>query len=464
MNWGIRAPLLTVMLCLACGGAEEQGGRDQALSAGAATVFDRTRLSYEQPLPALSGERREAFLLGNAVFDRGWITAPAAATQVDGLGPLFNAASCAACHLNSGRGRPPKEPGEMMLSMIVRLSVPGMHEHGGPLPEPSYGTQLQDRAIAGVSPEAQVTVRYEELPGAFADGEAFSLRKPVYIVEQLGYGPLSPDVLMSPRVAPAVFGLGLLAAIPEATLYSLADPDDRDGDGISGRINHVWDVQAGAPAVGRFGWKASQPNLAQQTAAAFLGDMGLSTELFPTQECTSAQRACSAAPVGALDGEPEVEPTDFASLIHFMHTLAVPARRDYARPAVAQGERIFHELGCARCHLPSLQTGALPGFPELEGHTIRPYTDLLLHDMGEGLSDLRPDYEASGQEWRTPPLWGIGLVKTVNSHAYFLHDGRARGLLEAVLWHGGEAQAARDGVLALSKQERAALVAFLESL
>ena len=226
----------------------------------------------------------------------------------------------------------------------------------------------------------------------------------------------------------------------------------------------MWDVQAGALAVGRFGWKAGQPNLAQQTAAAFLDDMGLSTALLHTQECTPAQRACNAAPTGEENGQPEVEAADFAALIRFMHTLAVPARRDYGLPAVVQGKRIFHEIGCPSCHVPSLQTGALPGFPELEDHTIRPYTDLLLHDMGEGLADMRPDYEASGQEWRTPPLWGIGLVKTVNFHAFFLHDGRARGLLEAVLWHGGEAQFAKDAVLRLSKEERAALVAFLESL
>jgi len=223
-------------------------------------------------------------------------------------------------------------------------------------------------------------------------------------------------------------------------------------------------VQTGALAVGRFGWKANQPNLAQQTAAAFLSDIGLSTPLFPAQECMPAQSACSAAPTGEENGKPEVQAEDLAAVIRFMHTLAVPARRDYDRPEVVQGQRIFHEIGCPSCHVPNLQTGALPGFPELENHTIRPYTDLLLHDMGEGLADMRPDHEASGQEWRTPPLWGIGLVETVNFHAYFLHDGRARGLLEAVLWHGGEAQSARDAVLQLSREERAALVAFLESL
>jgi CxxC motif-containing protein (DUF1111 family) len=270
--------------------------------------------------------------------------------------------------------------------------------------------------------------------------------------------------LFSPRVAPAVFGLGLLAAVPAEALEALADPDDVDGDGISGRVNHVWDAQAQAPAIGRFGWKANQPNLLQQTAGAFLGDMGITSSLFPAGECAAAQEQCLVQPSGGEDGAPELSDSLLASVVHYMHTLAVPARRRVDDLEVLEGKRLFMDSGCAECHVPKLETGALEGFAELSGQVIRPYTDLLLHDMGDDLGDGRPDFEATGNEWRTPPLWGIGLVHTVNRHDYLLHDGRARGVLEAVLWHGGEAEAARDAVLALSETDRRRLVAFLESL
>lgn len=457
---------VAALLLVGCSEEDKAQGPEpnEQFSGGAATVFDKTRMAYAQALPALDGDRETEFFVGNSVFNRGWITAPASVTQFDGLGPLFNANNCSACHLKDGRGRPPEEPGEMMLSMLVRVSVPGMDAHGGPLGEPNYGGQLQDRAIMNVAPEAQVTIQYEEVPGTFADGEAFSLRKPTYVVDQLAYGPLASDVMLSPRVAPAVFGLGLLAAVPESTLEGFADPEDKDGDGISGRINHVWDVRAGKAAVGRFGWKANQPTLEQQSAGAFQGDMGISSEMFHAQECTAVQTECLAAPAGEEDGGPEILPEDLASVVHYMHTLAVPARRDYDKPEVLHGKRIFNDIGCADCHVASMKTGLMAGFPELENHTIRPYTDLLIHDMGPGLADNRPDFEADGQEWRTAPLWGVGLVQTVNHHNYLLHDGRARGPMEAVLWHGGEAQTARDEVLKLSRDERAALLAFLGSL
>jgi CxxC motif-containing protein (DUF1111 family) len=466
------APACLLIAVVACGDdapaqlvLESEAEADEQFSGGAQTVFDVSRMAFAQDFPSLSGEREDQFFLGNSIFNRGWITAPASVTQFDGLGPLFNATNCSACHLKDGRGRPPEKPGELMLSMLVRVSVPGTDEHGGPKAEPNYGEQLQDRGVLGVAPEVFVSVTYEERPGAFADGEAFSLRMPRYGYEQLAYGALAPDALFSPRVAPAVFGLGLLAAVPDATLESLADPDDLDGDGISGRINHVWDVRQGRAAVGRFGWKANQPTLEQQTAGAFLGDMGITSELFRAQECSAAQVACSAQPGGEdPDGGPEVSASALESVVHYMHTLAVPARRDFDDHEVRQGKQLFEQSGCGNCHVARLETGTLAGFPEVERQRIRPYTDLLLHDMGEGLADGRPDFEASGQEWRTPPLWGIGLVHTVNRHEYFLHDGRARGLLEAVLWHGGEAQAARDAVMQLSKTERTALLAFLQSL
>jgi CxxC motif-containing protein (DUF1111 family) len=438
---------------------------DEILSGGAATVADDSRMAYAQALPQLHGDREDDFFVGNALFNRSWVTAPASVAQADGLGPLFNATNCSACHLKDGRGRPPRSDDEAFTSMLLRLSLPDADAQGAQLGDPIYGGQLQDNGIPGVPPEARPRVRYVEQPGAFADGTPYSLRKPTYVLESLAYGPLAPGVLMSPRVAPAVFGLGLLAALSDETLAARADPDDRDGDGISGRLNYVWDLQRGAPVIGRFGWKANQPTILQQTAAAFQNDIGVSARPFLEQPCSATQTACKAQPTGEdAPGAPEVTDQQLASVVHYMHTLAVPARRGLEQPAVKRGKKVFLAAGCDGCHVPKLRTGVLADFPELSNQSIRPYTDLLLHDMGEGLADGRPDFEASGSEWRTPPLWGIGLVQTVNQHAFFLHDGRARGLLEAILWHGGEAEAARIAVEKLPTADREALIAFLESL
>jgi CxxC motif-containing protein (DUF1111 family) len=457
---------------LGCAAAACSGGhqdKDEELSGGEnGTVFNTTRDAFAQAFDSITGEHEMQFFLGNSIFNRAWVTAPASVRDFDGLGPLFNATNCSACHFKDGRGHPPRSPDEALVGLLIRISVPGTDAHGGPKPEPNYGTQIEGNAIRGVPREAVVKITYQERPGEYADGEAFSLRKPHYAFGQLGYGPLAADVMVSPRVAPAMIGLGLLEAVPESTLEELADPDDEDGDGISGRINHVWSVKAKKTVVGRFGWKANQPTLEQQTTGAFQGDMGITTELFPEQECTEAEVECREARSGGGAADepdaPEASPQFVAAVVDYAHNLAVPARRNWTDPEVVHGKHLFEDIGCGGCHVGRLETGTLEGFPELEHQTIRPYTDLLLHDMGEGLADHRPDYEADGREWRTAPLWGIGLVETVNSHQLFLHDGRARGLAEAVLWHGGEAQAARDAFVKLTKAERRALLAFLASL
>jgi CxxC motif-containing protein (DUF1111 family) len=458
--------LLGLIALGACRGLPP-GGKDQPapgeqLAGGELTVADTTRNAFGHPAPGLSREDGLLFFVGNSFFNQNWVTAPASTTARDGVGPLFNARSCAGCHLRDGRGSPPAPPGEPpALGLLVRLSVPGEGPHGAPLPEPAYGEQLQDQAILGVPPEGALVVSYAEIAGRFADGEPYSLRAPAYSLGGLAYGRHDPALLLSPRVANQIIGLGLLEALPEAEILALADPDDADGDGISGRANYVWDVASGQLALGRFGWKANQPSLAQQTAAAFNGDMGISTPLFAGQNCADGQRACLEAPDG---GQPEIAPDDFAKVVLYTSTLGVPARRNWDDAQVLAGRRLFREIGCASCHTPQRQTGVHPRFDALSNQTIWPYTDLLLHDMGPGLADGRPDFLASGSEWRTPPLWGIGLIPTVNGHSFYLHDGRARSLIEAVLWHGGEAEAARQRVLTLSKAERAALIAFLESL
>jgi CxxC motif-containing protein (DUF1111 family) len=428
------------------------------------TVSPPSRGSFAFPAANLSSDRLGRFQSGNFIFGRTWVNAGASTTGLDGLGPTFNSQSCSGCHDRDGRGHPPASADEPMFTMLVRLGVPGQDTDGGPRPEPRYGGQLNDRAILGVPVEGRAVVSYAELPGQYADGTPFSLRAPRYEFRDLGYGALAPDLLFSPRVAPAMIGLGLLEALPEATLLGLADPDDRDGDGISGRTNRVFDLRAGAERVGRFGWKANNPSLEQQVAGAFLGDLGITSPLFPEENCPGGQIACRASRSGAGPGETEIDPDRLDKVVTYCHLLAVPAQRRAEDPQVRAGKALFREVGCASCHIETLVTGDLPAFPELERQTIHPYTDLLLHDLGEALADGRPDYLASGSEWRTPPLWGLGLVKTVNGHNTLLHDGRARGFAEAILWHGGEAQASRERFRRLGATERAALVAFLESL
>lgn len=432
-----------------------------ALSGGTTTTYLENREAFSAPLANLDRSRLRAFAFGRHLFRRNWVIAPASVDSLDGLGPTFNRVSCSGCHLKDGRGRPPKNFDEPMKAMVVRLSIPGVAGDGGPLPHPNYGTQLQDKGILGVPKEGRARIVYEELAGFFGDGEPYSLRAPIYQFSEMSHGPLGAEALYSGRVAPATHGLGLLEAVDEGLIISRADPEDLDGDGISGRVNWVWDPVDQKRALGRFGWKASVVSLYQQVAGAAVADMGITTSVFPTQNCLPAQSACLSAPDG---GAPELDDARLAKLVLYTRSLAVPARRNVNEPVVRQGELLFLDAGCGGCHLPNWETSSEALMPELAGQNIHAYTDLLLHDMGEGLADGRPDFEASGREWRTPPLWGIGLIHRVNLHRFFLHDGRARGLMEAILWHGGEAEVSRDIVRAMSSEDREALIAFLNSL
>jgi CxxC motif-containing protein (DUF1111 family) len=424
-----------------------------ALSGGNTTVFDATLNAFSLAAPNLAGLSLARHEAGDVAFEIAFVPAPAAANG--GLGPVFDNVSCEACHEGDGRGRPPL-PGEQISSLLFRASVAGAGPHGGPNPVPGFGGQLQLRAISGFDPEINAVISYVERRGRFTDGTGFSLRVPRYALSGM-YIPLPAGVLFSPRVAPAVFGLGLLEAVPEGDILSRADPRDRNRDGISGRANYVWDAVRQRTVVGRFGWKANTPTLVQQTAGAYNGDMGVTSPLFPAESCEGQVPGCARH-------APEVDDQTVGNVAFYSQTLGVPARRNLDDPDASAGERLFYAAGCAGCHTPTLRTGVLRGVPEVSNQEIHPYTDLLVHDMGDGLSDDRPDFQASGREWRTPPLWGIGLVQTVNDHTDFLHDGRARSLLEAVLWHGGEAAGARERVRRFSARERAALVAFLQSL
>ncbi|NUB46260.1 c-type cytochrome [Fertoebacter nigrum] len=448
----------------------------EGLPAGKATVRARANAdAFSLPSGNIAFDREMDFKLGNGLFKKLWVSAPSSTLASDGLGPLYNARGCQNCHIKDGRGHAPEGPDDGAVSMFLRLSVPGgtgpagIADYLATLPDPNYGEQLQDLAIAGQAAEGRMVITYTETPVTLADGSVVSLRAPSYAVADLGYGPLHPDVMLSPRVAPQMIGLGLLEAIPAADILALADPDDADGDGISGRPNIVWSVEYQVPMLGRFGLKAGAPTVRQQSAAAFAGDMGLSNPLFPdpSGECTMAQTLCRDAPAGQEPGLRDGLEVDGQSLdlvTFYSRNLGVPARRGMDDPQVLRGKAVFHDLGCAACHTPKHVTHRLHDQPEQSFQLIWPYTDLLLHDMGEGLADNRPEARATGREWRTPPLWGIGLSATVTGHSQFLHDGRARNLLEALLWHGGEAQTARDGVAALPAPDRAALIAFLESL
>lgn len=439
----------------------------EALSGGAATVRKDDQNAFSLPSANLSPSRRLDFSVGNSFFRNPWVIAPASTDARDGLGPLFNTNACQNCHIKDGRGHPPGSAADNAVSSLVRLSIPAqpgqeaLLERQGLIPEPVYGGQLQDTAIPGATPEGRVRVRYSTELVTLGDGSRVELQRPELQLSQFGYGALHPDTLFSLRVAPPMIGLGLLEAIPEAAILANADPDDRDGDGISGRPNRVWDHETQSTRLGRFGWKAGQPSLNQQNADAFFNDMGLSTPLLAGSSCTESQRDCRALPDG---GEPEVSAHILAQVLFYTRNLAVPARRQVDDPQVLAGKGLFHQAGCQACHTPSFTTAADAAEPELAGQLIRPYSDLLLHDMGDGLADNRPEFQASGREWRTPPLWGIGLTETVNGHTRFLHDGRARNLLEAILWHGGEAEGARQAVIAFDAGQRAALLAFLNSL
>ncbi|WP_312725315.1 di-heme oxidoreductase family protein [Stutzerimonas kunmingensis] len=463
-------PLLALAL-VACDNAEtptfSQPEPGEALSGGSTTVMKFDQNAYSMPSANLAPMRRLDFSVGNSFFRNPWVIAPASTTARDGLGPLLNTNACQNCHIKDGRGHPPAPDATSAVSMLVRLSIPAGPEHAevvrerGIAPEPSYGGQLQDMAIPGVAPEGKVRLRYSTEQVRFADGTEVELRRPEIELNDLAYGDMHPDTRMSLRIAPPMIGLGLLEAIPEEALLANADPDDRNGDGISGRPNRVFDQTSRQTVIGRFGWKAGQPGLNQQNADAFFNDMGLSTSLLSGSSCTDRQTECRAMPDG---GEPEVSDDILAQVLFYTRNLGVPARRNVDDPQVLAGKTLFHRAGCQSCHVPQFTTAADAAEPELANQLIRPYTDLLLHDMGEGLADNRPEFEASGREWRTPPLWGIGLTQAVSGHTQFLHDGRARNLLEAILWHGGEAEKARQIVLGYDQNERTALLSFLESL
>ncbi|MCI2394253.1 di-heme oxidoredictase family protein [Aliiroseovarius sediminis] len=435
--------------------------------AGAATVMTPpNHAPFSQPASGLPPDQALDFTLGRALFEKLWVQAPASTISSDGLGPLYNARACSACHIKDGRGHPPDSPDDGTPGLVVRLSQPG--PDGTTLPDPTYGRQVQDRAIAGHLAEAAIQITYDTHPVTLGEGTRVDLQAPTYSLDNLAYGPLGAQTVTSVRVAPPMIGLGLLEAVPEADILANADPDDADGDGISGRPNRVWSREFNQWMLGRFGHKAGIPTLRHQTADAANGDIGLSSTLYPAAfgDCTDQQTACRNARHGDTPAQNDSELGDTALdlMTFYAANLGVPARDRAGDAQVLEGKALFHDAGCATCHQPSFVTHRLPDQPARSFQLIWPYTDLLLHDMGKGLADYRPQGQASGREWRTPPLWGTGRTANISGRTSFLHDGRARTLLEAILWHGGEAKPAREAVRFMDAPDRAALIKFLESL
>lgn len=429
-------------------------GAPSAAQEAASSVTLRSRDAYEQPFPALPEAARELFLNGQGIFNRSWVVSPSQDAAFDGLGPLHSRLACVSCHPRNGRGLAPERPEQRLRSMLIRLSVPGQDAHGGPLPHPVYGDQLNEEAIPGVPGEGRASLHWEEHPYQFADGGQVTLRRPVVAFNALAYGSLN-GVEASTRVGPLVVGLGLLEAVPESALRELAAAAKPDG--VRGILNEVYDPVSGQRQVGRFGYKASVASVYGQSAKAMLGDLGISSTLYPTQNCSSTQTACLAASSG---GSPEITDTQLEALEFYLRHVAVPARRDTEQTSVQAGEGLFTQLGCSHCHVASLPMPA--DYPYAS--SIAAYTDLLVHDMGEELADGGTEYRATAAYWRTTPLWGIGLSAAISGSAQYLHDGRARTLTEAILWHGGEAQVVKERFAGLSEAERDALLAFLQSL
>ncbi len=444
---------------------------------GGATTHDRVinADAFSFPSRNMSFDRQLDFQIGNSIFTRLWVTAPSSTKTNDGLGPLFNARGCQSCHVKDGRGHPPEGEHDDRVSMLFRLSIPPKTaEHRrllsqklvNSINEPTYGGQLQDVSVPGLKPEARVQIDYDETEIALNGGDVAVLRRPTYRITDLSYGEIDEKVMISPRIAPQMIGLGLLESIDANDIIRQADPHDKNGDGISGKANVVWNSETNSLALGRFGLKAGVATLNLQNQGAFNGDIGLSTPLVLNHhgDCTDNQPDCLKMPTGQEANEPEISQELVSALLHYTRNLAVPKRRGVSDPDVLEGKKLFYQSGCIECHTPKYITATNDDLPELSHQLIWPYTDMLLHDMGEGLADNRPESLANGREWRTPPLWGVGLTEVVNGHTYFLHDGRARSILEAILWHGGEAEQAKDKVVQMTPDQRKKLLTFVNSL
>lgn len=431
-------------------------GYDDRLSGGSFTTLDASTQAFKQSIDGLTDRQQVVHNIGDGTFDQVFVAAPA--PHFGGLGPVFNNIACINCHRNDGGGFP--SFGSATSGMLLRISIPGSDEHGGPLAAPGFGLQIQDQALLGTVPEALGNIGYTDQPVTYPDGTVVTLRKPAYALTN-AYLALPGGYMISPRLAPRLVGMGLLENIPESTILSFVDASDKNGDGVTGKANYVYDSYTKKTELGRFGLKANTPTLLMQVATAYQQDMGVTSYAQPVE---SAFGQSQMSLVGPSDVEPELVDSLLNYVTYYVQTLAVPARRDVNDSTNRRGEALFQQVNCAACHRQTMYTGVNDGI-NLSSQRIHPYTDVLLHDMGDGLADNRPDFLATGREWRTTPLWGVGLLERTNGqNAYFLHDGRARTIEEAILWHDGEAAKSKQQFMQLNVNDRAALIQFLNSL
>ena len=418
----------------------------------------KSKMAFMRQPKGMSHDETDIFILGKSFYRTPWVEAPSATTARDGLGPLFNANTCMHCHPGNGAGVAVNEDGSMSRSLLIRLSHRSTDdkeamEKIGFKPDSTYGAQLSKNGSHTVAAEGKPVVTYEEISGKYPDGTEYSLRKPRYTIENLGYGAMDKDTVIAPRIGSALIGLGQLELIDEKDLLSYEDVNDSNGDGISGKANYAYSPETNTTIMGKFTWKASATSVKHQSAAAAHNDMGLSNPLFPLHNCTSKQKECLKEAEKGRYGL-DMPEERLSAIGYYLRNLAIPEQREPKKHK--DGEKFFQALNCNACHVESYKTTM--------GLTIKPYSDLLLHDMGEGLADGRPEFLATGSEWRTAPMWGMGLYDKVSGEANFLHDGRARSVEEAILWHGGEAQKSKDDFMALDKKSRAKLIGFLNSI
>lgn len=428
--------------------------QERLYAGGETTVFLTTSNAFSTPAANLFGPDLSMHLVGDFQFESAFVTAPAPVNG--GIGPIFNNTSCVSCHAKDGRSGFPSNI-NALSGFFLRVSEPGMDEFGGPRPLADYGLQIQNQAIFGYQPEAKLNVTYTPIVETFADGTQVILQKPTYSLIDT-YTTFPGNALVSPRLSIPVFGLGLLEAIPESEILMNEDINDSDGDGISGKANYVYNPITNSTELGRFGWKANTATIKEQCAGAYNGDMGITNYVFPFETGYGQTNGDD-----MLGGGLEITDDILDQVVFYCSTLAVPAPRNIEKESVRRGSVIFEDIQCAKCHVPRMTTGSNV-IAAISNQTIYPYTDMLLHDMGEDLADGRPDYLASGNEWKTRPLWGIGLTRVVNGHTDFLHDGRAKNMTEAILWHGGEALNSKNQFKQLTLKDRNDLLDFLNSL
>ncbi len=427
---------------------------ERLLAGGQTTVSISSSNSFSTPAANLTGSDLTDHLDGDADFEQMFVTSPAITNQ--GLGTIFNNSSCISCHPKDGRSAFPANINDRS-GFFIRASLPGHGTNGQPLPVPGFGTQIQNQAIFGYQPEAKFQVVFSDILETLADGTQIVLKKPTYYLFDT-YIPFPGNALLSPRIGPPVFGLGLLEAISESYILQNQDINDANADGISGKANYVFDTKSRTIKIGRFGWKANTSSVLEQSAGAYNGDMGITNYLFPIETGFGQSNG-----EDGFGDDPEISAEVLDKVTFYCQTLAVPAPRDISNKNVRRGAKIFEQIECTKCHIPKMQTGS-SSITALANQTIFPYSDMLLHDMGANLGDNRPDFLASGNEWKTRALWGIGLTQVVNGHTHFLHDGRAKNITEAILWHGGEAQNSKNKFKQLSVKDRNDLLAFLNSL